>query len=251
MNPPGADSDGDAGILARIHSVETLGIGDGPGVRFIIHFQGCPLRCPDCPDPDCRGLTGGRHVGTGALVAEVRKFAAYMDISGGGVTVAGGEPLNQMPAVADLFRRCRAGGIRTALDTSGAGNLFAARGLLHLTDLLILDITTFDTDGLTAQPPPPGIRFARHAGSVGTPMWLRLTLVPGVTDDPERLAALAGFAATLPMVEKVEVVPCDRRGGRALSGRCPFPARHTAPQPTPDQLRAARTVFRRHGLRAE
>lgn len=106
-------------VTGRIHSIETCGTVDGPGLRFVIFTQGCPLRCLYCHNPDCRELGGGRVVTVDELVAEIAKYRSYLQASGGGVTVSGGEPLIQPHFVTELLQRCQAIGLHTALDTSG------------------------------------------------------------------------------------------------------------------------------------
>jgi pyruvate formate lyase activating enzyme len=112
-----------AELTARIHSVETLGAVDGPGIRFVIFFQGCPLRCLYCHNPDTWNPEEGRTVTVGELMAEAGRYRSYMRASGGGVTASGGEPLLQAEFIAAFFERCREKGIHTAVDTSGCINL--------------------------------------------------------------------------------------------------------------------------------
>ena len=114
-------------ITGRIHSVETCGSVDGPGLRFVVFTQGCPLRCLYCHNPDCRDVTGGQVTTVGDLMAEIQRYRSYMQASGGGVTVSGGEPLLQPEFVAELMRQCQALGIHTALDTSGFSDLTSAQ----------------------------------------------------------------------------------------------------------------------------
>src|SRR5690349_7718896 len=125
------------GLTGRVHSISARGTGEGPGVRFVIFLHGCPLRCAHCSDKERRGSDGGTASAIDELVEQIAHYADFMRISGGGVTVAGAEPLEQAQFVRELFRRCRDMGIQTALDTSGGGNVFAAKGLLHLTDLVV------------------------------------------------------------------------------------------------------------------
>ncbi|MEM9568021.1 MAG: radical SAM protein, partial [Cyanobacteria bacterium P01_E01_bin.34] len=130
----------------RIHSIETCGTVDGPGIRFIVFTQGCPLRCLYCHNPDCRAVEGGRLVTVAELRSEIVKYRAYLAASGGGVTVSGGEPLLQPEFVAELMHACHAEGLHTALDTSGFSNLDAAKQVLEHTDLVLLDIKSFHPD---------------------------------------------------------------------------------------------------------
>ena len=168
----------------------------------------------------------------------------YMRVSGGGVTVAGAEPLEQAEFVRELFRRCHDMGIPTALDTTGSGNLFAARGLLHLTDLVVLDLTAFDVAALINTPasPPrsaplsasPRMRFATMLRQMDKPVWMRFAVIPGVNDDPAHVQALAEFAASFPYLERVDVIPFQRMAANEWRKRCPLPGiRFWSPPPLP------------------
>jgi pyruvate formate lyase activating enzyme len=243
--PPG----GPETVIGRVHSIATLGTGVGPGVRFIIYLQGCPLRCPHCVDPECQGVAGGELCSVDALIDRIDKFASYMQISGGGITVAGAEPLAQADFVRALFRRCRERGIATALDTGGTGNPFVVRSILHLTDLVVFDVTNFARFRLTGEGTVPDRRFVRLLRESGLPVWLRLALVPGWNDDPDHIEGLADFAANLPQVERIEVVPFHRLNAIELRGRCPTAAVRDATPPGPPQIRALRNIFRSRGLR--
>jgi pyruvate formate lyase activating enzyme len=170
-------------LSGRVHSISARGTGAGPGVRFVIFLHGCPFRCTSCTDDECKGSNGGRLDTVEKLIDRIAQYADYMRVSGGGVTVAGAEPLEQAQFVRELFRRCHDMGIRTALDTTGIGNLFAARGLLHLTDLVVLDMTTFDATGfdsaaLDRQAASPRVRFANLLRQMDKPVWMRFAVIP-------------------------------------------------------------------------
>ncbi|EWY38137.1 pyruvate formate lyase-activating protein [Skermanella stibiiresistens SB22] len=246
-------------VVGRVHSVSALGTGAGPGVRFVIFLDGCPLRCAQCAERDDDGCHAGghddlddaepiaepsSHGAMDSLIGRIARHADYMRVSGGGVTVAGAEPLAQAPFVRELFRRCHAMGVRTALDTSGGGNVFAAKGLLHLTDLVVLDLTPFEPGPLAIRS-----RFADMLRASGKPIWIRLAVIPGVNDQPRHVRALAEFAASLPEVERVEVLPFSQLATIKLRDRCPVAALRTLAPPTVPQVRAVRNMFRGHGLR--
>ncbi|UEM19411.1 radical SAM protein [Skermanella mucosa] len=249
-------------VAGRIHSVSALGTGaGGPGVRFVIFLDGCPLRCAQCtegPSPDSADAEPGDRAGTGeidALMHRIARYADYMQVSGGGVTVAGAEPLEQAAFIRELFRRCRDMGIATALDTCGGGNLFAAKGLLHLTDLVVLDLTPVEPGALVRRPSgsgstPGALRFAGMLRAARKPVWVRFAVVPGVNDDPRHVETLAEFAASLPDVERVEVLPFHRLATIHLRDRCPSPAIRALGPPSARQVRTVRNIFRSRGLRA-
>ena len=253
-------------LFGRVHSISARGTGAGPGVRFVIFLHGCPLRCASCTDDECKGSNGGRLDTVEKLIDRIAQYADYMWVSGGGVTVAGAEPLEQAQFVRELFRRCHDMGIRTALDTTGIGNLFAARGLLHLTDLVVLDMTTFDANRFGAtrfdatgfdaaapnrHPAGPAVRFARLLRQMDKPVWMRFAVIPGVNDDPAHVEALAEFAASFPDVERVDVIPFQRMAAVEWRERCPLPQMRTLEPADASRVRLIRNVFRSRGLRAD
>lgn len=194
----------------RIHSVESCGAVDGPGLRYVVFVQGCPLRCRYCHNPDTWDPRQGTEVTVGSLIEEIQSYVPYMKFSGGGVTVSGGEPLLQPDFVADLFAECRRLGIHTALDTSGFAPPERARRVLEQTDLVLLDIkhpNLLRHKALTGVDGRRPRTTARLAAAMGIPMWIRHVVVPGWTEDPADVEALADLVQTLPTVEKVELLP--------------------------------------------
>ncbi len=199
----------------RIHSTETLGTVDGPGIRLIVFTQGCPLRCLYCHNPDCRVVQAGQETTVADLMTEVRKYQSYMQASGGGVTVSGGEPLMQPEFVAEIFRQCHALGIHTALDTSGYCDLQVAQPVIAEADLVLLDIKSFDPDTyfkVAHVPLQPTLDLARYLDQIHKPTWIRFVLVPGLTDDLQQIQNLADFVASLTNVERLEVLPFHKMG---------------------------------------
>jgi pyruvate formate lyase activating enzyme len=235
----------------RIHSIESCGTVDGPGIRFVIFTQGCPLRCLYCHNPDCQKLEIGNTATVEELMEDIEKYRSYMRFSGGGVTVSGGEPLMQPTFVSELFRRCRELGIHTALDTSGYVILEAAKPVLEQTDLVLLDIKSFDAATyrqVTQVAIEPTLNFARHLAEINKPAWIRFVLVPGLTDAPENVEGLAEFVASLGNVEKVEVLPFHKMGEYKWE-QLGYEYRLTDTQPpSPEQVEWAISTFRKHGL---
>lgn len=230
-----------------IHSIETCGTVDGPGLRFVIFTQGCPLRCLYCHNPDCRHLADGKEVSVDALMDEIQRYASYIRPPGG-VTVSGGEPLMQPQFVREIFRRCHELGIHTALDTSGYCHLEEAIGVLEFTDLVLLDIKSFDPqvyDRVTHVSLQPTLTFARHLAEIHKPTWIRFVLVPSLTDQPHNVAGLAQFVASLSNVERVEVLPFHKMGEykwQALG--YDYQLTDTQP-PTPEQIQQVVQMFQR------
>jgi pyruvate formate lyase activating enzyme len=247
LPPPGEPYN----LSGRVHSISARGTGAGPGVRFVIFLHGCPLRCAHCPDAGSGGGDGGHLDTVGKLIARISQYADYMRVSGGGVTVAGAEPLEQVEFVRELFRRCHDMGLPTALDTTGSGNLFAARGLLYLTDLVVLDLTAFDVAELDTTPASPRMRFATMLRHMDKPVWMRFAVIPGINDDPAHVQALAKFAASFPVLERVDVIPFQRMAADEWRKHCPLPRIQDLEPASAPQVRLIRNIFRSCGLRAD
>ena len=200
-------------LTGRIHSIETCGTVDGPGLRFVVFTQGCPLRCLYCHNPDCREPSGGQEMTVEQLMDEISRYDSY--IRHGGVTVSGGEPMMQPEFVAELLRQCQARGIHTALDTSGYVPIEVAKPVLDYTDLVLLDIKSYDPklyQRITSVSLQPTLNFARYLQEIHKPTWIRFVLVPGLSDPRENVAGLAEFVSTLDNVERVEVLPFHKMG---------------------------------------
>lgn len=205
-----------------IHSVETCGTVDGPGIRFVIFLQGCPFRCQYCHNPDSWQIRGGKLMSADELIAEAVSYMPFMESSGGGITVSGGEALLQLDFLIELFQKAKKEGIHTTLDTSGGAfvpnQLDLQRKmdtLLAVTDLVLLDIKHIHKEKhrkLTGQTNENVLAFAKYLSEKAQPMWIRHVLVPTVTDDEEDLKALGVFLATLSNIEKVEILPYHKLG---------------------------------------
>ena len=208
-------------IYGNIHSVETCGTVDGPGIRYIVFTQGCLLRCQYCHNADTWKIDDGKQVTPEEIVEDVVKYKAFMDASGGGITVSGGEPLLQIPFVTELFKLCKENGIHTTIDTSGG--CFANKPefleeldeLLKYTDLILLDIKHIDSKRhvkLTGKANAHFLEFARYLSDKKVPVWIRHVLVPTINDQDEYLEQLGEFIGTLENVEKVEILPYHQLG---------------------------------------
>lgn len=199
-----------------IHSFETFGTVDGPGIRFVVFMQGCPMRCLYCHNPDTWEFNAGRTYSPEEVAETALKYKSY--IKNGGVTVSGGEPLAQAEFVLSLFKLLKAQGVHTALDTSGI--LFnpdnkTQTELLKYCDLFLLDIKHIDCEEhkkLTSHPNTRPLEFAKYLSDTGKEMWIRHVLVEGFTDDDVYLKKLREFTDTLKTVKKVEVLPYHTMG---------------------------------------
>ncbi len=196
-------------MKGRIHSFQSLGTVDGPGVRCVVFMQGCPLRCICCHNPDTWDPAGGMETDTDTLVKKVLRFRAYFG-ENGGVTVSGGEPLWQAAFVAELFSKLKAAGVHTALDTSGCLFNDEVARLLSCTDLVLLDhkyaseedYRRFTKGSLTCTE-----RFLSELEARGIPTWLRRVIIPGKSDGEDDVRALGEVAARFSCVKKVELLP--------------------------------------------
>ena len=207
-------------INGRIHSVESFGTVDGPGVRMVVFLQGCPLRCRYCHNPDTWDVAGGTLASPEELMEQYNKNSSFY--RRGGITVTGGEPLLQVDFLIALFTLAKAQGIHTCIDTSGAtfrpgDSPYRAKldALMGLTDLVLLDIKHTDPSAhrdLTGKTNEGIIAFARYLDEKHIPVWIRHVLVPGITDGKEHLVNLGRFMATLGNVKALDVLPYHTMG---------------------------------------
>ncbi|GAA1256661.1 pyruvate formate-lyase-activating protein [Sphaerisporangium rubeum] len=245
--PPAPDGTG-------VISSWDLSVGvDGPGSRFVVFTCGCPLRCLYCQNPETWRMRDGRRVTVDEVMAEIGKYRRFIEVAGGGVTVSGGEPLLQPRFTAELLRRCKDAGLHTALDTSGFLGDRADDALLADTDLVLLDIKSGDPEAyraLTGRDLEPTLRFARRLADLGKRTWVRFVLVPGLTDAPEHVDAVARFVAGLGNVEHVDVLPFHRMAAEKY-GRLglTFPLADVRP-PGPDLTARVRAQFAVRGVTA-
>ena len=198
-----------------IHSTESFGSVDGPGVRFVIFVAGCPMRCQFCHNPDTWNMQVGEQKSADELLAQALRYRSYWK-DGGGITVSGGEPLLQMDFMIELFQKAKEKGINTTIDTSGAPftreEPFFGKfnELMKYTDLLLVDIKHIDDEQhklLTGHTNKNILDMARYLSEIGKPVWIRHVLVPERSDKDEYLKELYEFIKTLDNVEKVEVLP--------------------------------------------
>ena len=202
-------------MFARIHSLESFGTVDGPGIRFVVFLQGCPMRCMFCHNPDTWDANAPvqYEMSPEELFDEVIKYKNF--IKKGGVTVSGGEPLVQAEFAAEFFKICQQNGIHTALDTSGVIFNDKARKVLEFTDLVLLDIKTTD-DTLhktyTGCTRDNNHKFLEYLQQIGKPTWIRHVVVPGYTYDDRRLKAVADYLSQYSVIQRIELLPYHTMG---------------------------------------
>ena len=201
----------DVQYYAKVHSFESFGTVDGPGIRYVIFLQGCHLRCKYCHNRDTWDIKGGSYKSLDEIFDQIKRYKPYFKTSNGGVTVTGGEPLLQVKFLIELFKNLKKSGIHTCIDTSGMVNLTEdVKKLLKLTDLVLLDIKHINSEKckeLTGHDNKKELEFARYLSQNGIPMWIRQVIVPGITDDEKDIITLKEFVKKLKTVEKVEFLP--------------------------------------------
>ncbi|CAM3429084.1 pyruvate formate-lyase-activating protein [Marinicrinis lubricantis] len=203
-------------MKGRIHSIETFGTVDGPGIRFVLFMQGCALRCRYCHNPDTWDTACGKTMTVEEVLAEMEPYLNYYKLSGGGITVTGGEPTLQASFVAELFQACKERfGVHTTLDSNGFCDTGHIEKLMKYTDLTLLDIKHMDDQKhieLTFQSNERTLKTSRYLSDHGHRMWIRHVLVPGWTDEQDDLIRLGQWIGSLNGVEKVELLPYHQMG---------------------------------------
>ena len=204
-----------SGEMGFLHSFTTGSAVDGPGIRVVAWTTGCQFRCVYCHNPDTWNMNNGMPVTLGRAVEELRKYRHGLKLMSGGFTLSGGEPLMQDRFAVKLLTAARAMEIHTALDTNGYWGARLEDAELENIDLVLLDIKSWDPDlhlRLTGMEVAPVLEFARRLAGLGKPIWLRFVLVPEWTDNMENIRQIAGFAASLGNIERVDVLPFHQMG---------------------------------------
>lgn len=203
-------------IIGRIHSFETFGAVDGPGIRFVIFMQGCHLRCKYCQNHDTLDINSGTEYTVNETFEKIIKYKNYFIASGGGVTFSGGEPLLQYPFLIELIKLLKKENIHTAIDTSGSVDLTdKIKELIDLADLFLLDIKCINDEickKLTGISNKQELKFAKYLSDINKPVWIRQVIVPTITDRTEDLNNLKDFLSTLKNIQKIELLPYHDMG---------------------------------------
>lgn len=238
-------------IKGRIHSFESFGTVDGPGIRFVVFLQGCPLRCLYCHNPDTWDIQNPSPYTMTAseLLNEVLKYKNY--IAKGGVTATGGEPLVQAAFLKEFFNLCKKEGIHTALDTSGYIYTPKALEVLEYTDLVLLDIKSTDPDqyrSLTGVKLDNTLKFLNYLEEHRIDTWIRHVIVPGLTDNAGQLEALARYLSNYTVIKKVELLPFHQMGSHKYEQmNLNYKLKETKPL-SAEQLKSAKEIFNRYNL---
>lgn len=207
-------------MTGRIHSFESFGSVDGPGIRFLVFMQGCGFRCKYCHNPDTWAHSNAEEYTSDEVLKKALRYQSYWGDEGG-ITVSGGEPLLQIEFVTELFEKVKAAGATTCIDTAAGpftrqGSWFESfKRLMSATDLVLLDIKHIDSEkhkDLVGQDNDNVLDCARFLAEINKPVWVRHVLVPGVNSDKESLEKLASFIRPLKNVKKVDVLPYHTLG---------------------------------------
>ncbi|MFA9398506.1 MAG: pyruvate formate-lyase-activating protein [Clostridiaceae bacterium] len=200
--------------MGRIHSIETLGLVDGPGIRFVVFFQGCNLRCSFCHNPDTWDKNEGLEISAEDLIEKALKYKNYFNVSGGGVTVSGGEPLLQKEFLIKFLKLCKKNGLHTAIDTAGVGN-GDYEEILKYTDLVILDLkhdNNEDYEKLTGCSMNEFNKFKQVLLKSNSRVWVRHVVVPTLTDNKIHLKKIEKQALEFKNLDKIEFLPYHTLG---------------------------------------
>ena len=234
-----------------IHSFESFGTKDGPGIRFVLFLQGCPLRCLYCHNVDTWDLKDKKYMFTPEeTMHEIKKVRGF--IKSGGVTVSGGEPLMQPEYILELFKLCKEDGLHTAIDTSGYLLNDRIKEVLEHTDLVLLDIKQIDPEkykALTSVNLKPTLDFLKYLSEINKPVWLRYVLVPGYTDNEKDLEAWAKFVSSFKNVERVDILPFHQMGGHKWKEVNKIYQLENVLAPTNEEVKKAEEIFRSYGLK--
>jgi len=234
-----------------IHSWDLVTAADGPGTRMTLFMAGCGMRCQYCHNPDTWRMKDGKRHTVDEVIQRVERYRKVMDVTGGGLTISGGEPLLQANFVMHVFRRAHEAGIHTTLDTAGLLGSRLSDDDLDSIDLVLLDIKSGDPDTyrrVTGRPLQPTVDFAQRLSRLGKTMWIRFVLVPGLTDAEDNVEAVARIVEPLDGVTRVEILPFHQMG-RAKWEAAGEPYLLTNAQPPSKELIArVKAQFDAHSL---
>ncbi len=231
-------------VRGRIHSFESFGAVDGPGIRCVVFMQGCPLRCRYCHNPDTWTVQGGQETDSAEVFRRISAWKSF--IRRGGVTLSGGEPLLQPEFAADILRRCQAAGFHTALDTAGSLPLDNALKVLPYTDLVLLDIKALEAElcrELTGQDNRNALALLECCEERGQEVWIRHVLVPGITLDEARMRNLAEYLSGFKCISRIELLPFHQLGSYKWAELGFAYTLAETPEPSAAEVAAARAVF--------
>jgi pyruvate formate lyase activating enzyme len=251
VHPGDTEEPEEEDVVGYVHSYEVGSTVDGPGVRFVGFLTGCLLRCQFCHNPDTWHKRNGHPVPVSQAMRQIGKYAKVLKITGGGITLSGGEPMVQRKFVTQIFRRCKDLGLHTAIETAGRLGARFTDAELQDIDLHILDVKSGDAatfEKVCGHPLQPTLEFAQRLSAMGRPAWIRFVLVPGLTDAHDNVEKLADIVAGLKNVERVEILPFHQMGrDKWHKLGLPYPMESVEP-PKPELTERVRGQFRSRGL---
>lgn len=234
-------------MVGKIHSIETFGTLDGPGIRYVLFLQGCTLKCKYCHNRDTWDLHSGKEYTVKEIINKISRYKSYMEASHGGVTVSGGEPLLQLDFLIELFKQLKKLHIHTAIDTSGIIPINdKIKELLSYTDLVLLDIKHINDEKckwLTGFSNTNTLNFAKYLNEQKIPIWIRQVLVPGITDDENDLKKLKEFLSTLPSIKKIDILPYHNMGKFKWENLGDIYELENTPIPTKEEIDRAKLIL--------
>jgi len=241
------------GLFGYAHSYETSSRYDGPGLRIVLFLSGCLLRCTYCHNPDTWHLKDGTYISVEQVIKRLADFAPALRSMGGGLTVSGGEPMVQLAFTRRILAAAKDMGLHTAIETSGFLGDRVDERFLSVLDLVLLDIKSGDPETYrkaTSRDLAPTLRFAERLAAIGKPVWVRFTLVPGLTDDPVNVEKIAKFVAPMKNVEWVEVQPFHQLGAFKWKAMGVEYKEANTPSAPPDLVKRVIGQFQAAGCRA-
>ncbi|WP_123068677.1 pyruvate formate-lyase-activating protein [Massilia aurea] len=245
------DKDRDNDMVGYVHSWEVGSTVDGPGLRFVAFLSGCLLRCQYCHNPDTWHKLNGRPVTLGRGMHEIAKYAQVLKASHGGITLSGGEPMVQKAFMMQVFRRCKALGMHTCVDTAGRLGARLSDDDLMQIDLNLLDIKSGDPatyEKVTSHPLQPTLDYARRLSELGRPVWVRFVLAPGLTDAWDNVEKVADIAAGIRSLERVEILRFHQMGRDKWHRLGLDYTLENVEPPAPELTERVRAQFRSRGL---
>jgi len=239
-------------IKGYIHSIESGSMIDGPGVRFVIFFSGCPLGCQYCHNPDTWQLKSGKETSLSEVVEKIKSTSDFLKTASGGVTITGGEPLFQPKFLLAILKACKKLNLHTAVDTSGFLIKNLSKEILKNTDLFLLDLKSFDPKiyyDITGKELAPTLKFLEILEKNKKPTWIRFVLVPNLTDDVESLKSMAKFLKDKSNIKLVEILPFHKMGEFKWNNLgLEYKLKNTKP-PSSELIRKVQNIFEKQGLR--
>lgn len=232
-------------IKGKVSSFQSLGAVDGPGVRFVVFFKGCPLNCLCCHNPETKAFDGGEEYTAEEIVQKALRYKEYFGEKGG-ITLSGGEPVAQPEFAAEIFRLCRKNGIHTCLDTSGYTLNGKVKELLRHTDLVLLDIKyTNETDYLKNTGAHYGevLKFLEYLKEQNIPVWIRQVIIPTLNDSEENILKLREIVKNYPNIEKTELLPFRKLCQTKYDNlKIEFPLKDI-PEPTEEKMQKLKQII--------